>query len=143
VVEGQLTGASAPIVLRTLVAGSMFGEMGAQDSANRSMVVRATSDTYLATLEYDALEQLIGDDPTLGCALLRAILANTIRRLRTANTRIETLNEINNTLREEWSAEVKSDRETIARLNVLMKLEGQGARHSRLSDDQTQFRKCA
>ncbi len=123
VVEGQLTGASDPIVLRTLMAGSMFGELGAQDSAGRSVLVRATSDSYLATLQYEALDALTAADPPLGCALLRAVLAHTIRRLRTANTRIETLNEINHALQEEWSAEVKTDSATIARLNVLMKLE--------------------
>lgn len=129
VVEGRLTGASEPIVLRTLVAGSMFGELGAQDSAARSVAVRATSDTCLATLGYAALDELAATDPALACALLRALLAHTIRRLRTANTRIETLNEINHALQEEWSAEVRSDSATIARLNVLMKLERQAGRN--------------
>lgn len=133
VVEGQLTGASTPIVLRTLVAGSMFGELGAQDSAGRSVVVRATSDTCLATLEYEALDELTLNDPTLGCTFLRAVLAHTIRRLRTANTRIETLNEINHALQEEWTAEVKSDNATIARLSVLMKLERQAGLRGRLA----------
>lgn len=129
VVEGRLTGASEPIVLRTLVAGSMFGELGAQDSAARSVVVRATSDTCLATLAYEALDELTATDPALACALLRALLAHTIRRLRTANTRIETLNEINHALQEEWSAEIKSASATIARLNMLMKLERQAQRN--------------
>jgi CRP-like cAMP-binding protein len=143
VVEGQLTGASDPIVLRTLVAGSMFGELGAEDSAGRCVTVRATSDTCLATLDYPALNALTAADPTLGCALLRAILAHTTRRLRMANTKIETLNEINNALKEEWSAEVKSDKETIARLSVLMKLERQTGLRSRLGDDRTASRKRA
>lgn len=143
VVEGQLTGASDPIVLRTLVAGSMFGELGAMDSTARSVTVKATSDTCLATLDYPALDQLTATDPTLGCALLRAILAHTIRRLRTANTRIETLNEINHALQEEWTAEVKSDNATIARLSVLMKLERQAGLRSRLGDEGIGVRKRA
>lgn len=125
VVESKLTGASKPIVLRSLVAGSMFGELGATDSIARSVTVRATSDTCLATLDYAALDQLTASDPVLGCALLRAVLAHTIRRLRTANTRIETLNEINNSLQEQWTAEIKSDHALNARLSVLMKLERQ------------------
>jgi CRP/FNR family transcriptional regulator, cyclic AMP receptor protein len=143
VVEGQLTGASTPLVLRTLVAGSMFGELGAEDSAGRSVTVRATSETCLATLEYEALDELTRADPALGCALLRAILAHTMRRLRTANTRIETLNEINEALREEWSAEVKSDSATIARLSVLMKLERQAGLRERLGDNHPDIRKLA
>ena len=132
VVEGQrLTGSDEWVVLRSLAPGSLFGEMGAMDSMARSLVVRATSDTCLATLEYQALDELTRTDPTLGCTLLRAILAHTIRRLRTANTRIETLNEINHTLQEEWTAEVKSDNATIARLSVLMKLERQAGLRSR------------
>jgi CRP-like cAMP-binding protein len=143
VVEGQLTGASEPIVLRTLVAGSMFGELGAEDSAGRWVTVRATSETCLATLDYPALDALTAADPTLGCALLRAILAHAMRRLRSATTKIETLNEINNALKEEWSAEVKSDKDTIARLSVLMKLERQAGLRSRLADDRTASRKRA
>lgn len=143
VVEGQLTGASDPIVLRTLVAGSMFGELGAVDSAARSVTVRATSDTCLATLDYAALEQVTTTDPTLGCALLRALLAHTIRRLRTANTRIETLNEINHALQEEWAAEVKSDNATIARLSVLMKLERRAGLAARLVDERVEMKKRA
>ena len=137
VVEGQLTGASDPIVLRTLVAGSLFGELGALDSVARSVTVRATSETCLATLDYPALDRLTATDPKLGCALLRAILAHTIRRLRTANTRIETLNEINHTLQQEWSAEVKTDNAAMARLSVLMKLERQAGLRSRLPDGGT------
>ncbi len=143
VVEGQLTGATDPIVLRTLVAGSMFGELGAQDSAGRSVLVRATSETCLATLQYEALDQLTAADPQLGCALLRAILAHTIRRLRTANTRIETLNEINHALQEEWTAEVKTDSATIARLSVLMKLEREAGVAHRLGGDRSGARKRA
>ncbi len=123
VVEGKLTGASDAIVLRTLVPGSLFGELGAMDTMARSVTVRATCDTCLATLDYSALDRVTQDDPVLGCALLRAILAHVTRRLRNANTKIETLNEINQTLRKEWTAEIKNDRATIARLNVLMKLE--------------------
>jgi CRP-like cAMP-binding protein len=123
VVEGQLSGASDPLVLRSLVPGSLFGELGAMDSIARSVTVRATSDTCLATLDYAALNQVTESDPVLGCALLRAILAHVTRRLRNANTKIETLNEINHTLRKEWQAEMNNDRATIARLNVLMKLE--------------------
>jgi CRP-like cAMP-binding protein len=123
VVEGRATGASDSFVLRTLVPGSLFGELGALDSIARSVTVRATSDTCLATLDYAALNKVTHDDPVLGCSLLRAILAHVTRRLRNANTKIETLNEINLTLREEWTAETNNDRATIARLNVLMKLE--------------------
>ena len=123
VVEGRLTGASDTFVLRTLVPGSLFGELGALDSIARSVTVRATSDTCLATLDYAALSKVTQDDPVLGCSLLRAILAHVTRRLRNANTKIETLNEINQTLRQEWTAEMNNDRATIARLNVLMKLE--------------------
>jgi len=123
VVEGQLTGASDSIVLRSLVPGSLFGELGALDSMARSVTVRATADTCLATLTYPALTHVTETNPVLGCALLRAILAHVTRRLRTANTKIETLNEINQTLRQEWTAEINDDRATIARLSVLMKLE--------------------
>lgn len=134
VVEGQLTGASDPIVLRTLVAGSVFGELGAMDSTARSVTVRATSDTCLATLGYPALDEVTATEPALGCALLRAILAHAIRRLRTANTRIETLNEINHALQEEWTAEFKSDNATIARRNALMKLERRAGLHKPADD---------
>lgn len=143
VVEGRLSGTSASMVLRSLVAGCLFGEFGAEDHAGRSVTVRATSETCLATLDYPALDALTAADPVLGCALLRAILAHVTRRLRTANTRIGTLNEINNALQQEWSAEVRSDRATIARLSVLMKLEREAGLGGRQVDDGPKPRKRA
>jgi len=126
VVEGRTIGGSESMVLRTLVAGSLFGEMGAMDSMARSVLVRATAETCLATLDDEALAKITATDPVLGCTLLRAILAHVTRRLRTANNKIETLNEINQSLRAEWSAEMKFDEATRTRLSVLMKLERQG-----------------
>ncbi len=129
VVEGSLTAAGGSdsdwIVLRTLVPGSLFGELGAMDSMARSVVVRATSETCLATLDDDAMVSIMQSDPVLGCSLLRALLAHVTRRLRTANNKIETMNEINQALRAEWHAEMQSDQATRARLSVLMKLERQ------------------
>jgi CRP-like cAMP-binding protein len=123
VVEGQLVGGKEAVVLRTLAAGSLFGELGTLDSITRSVLVRATSDTCLATLDDQALAQIVRDKPDLGCALLRAVLGHVIRRLRSANNKIEALNEINHTLRAEWQAESRFDEQTRARLSVLMKLE--------------------
>jgi len=76
VVEGQLFGGRDAVVLRALAAGSLFGELGTLDSINRSVVVRATSDTCLATLDDRALAQIVRDQPDLGCALLRAVLGH-------------------------------------------------------------------
>lgn len=123
VVEGQLTGSNEWIVLRTLVPGCLFGEMGAMDSMARTVLVRATSDTVLATLDDAAMARIIEVHPVLGCRLLQAILNHLTRRLRSANHKIEALNEINQTLRAEWNAESKFDQATHARLSVLMKLE--------------------
>src|SRR5665647_619775 len=63
VVEGKLTSASDAIVLRSLVPGSLFGELGALDTIARSVTVRATSDTHLATLDYPALTRVTDADP--------------------------------------------------------------------------------
>lgn len=123
VVEGQLVGGKESVVLRTLAPGSLFGELGTLDSMTRSVVVRATSDTCLATLDDQALAQIVREKPDLGCALLSAVLGHVIRRLRSANNKIEALNEINHTLRAEWQAESRFDEQTRARLSVLMKLE--------------------
>lgn len=126
VVEGRTTGGTDWIVLRTLVPGCLFGELGAMDSMARSVLVRATSETCLATLDDESLQRLVETDPVLGCHLLRAIVAHVTRRLRTANNKIETLNEINQALRAEWNAEMRFDEATRTRLSVLMKLERQG-----------------
>ena len=123
VVEGQLVGGKETVVLRTLAPGSLFGELGTLDSITRSVVVRATSDTCPATLDDEALAAIVRDRPDLGCALLRAVLGHVIRRLRSANNKVEALNEINHTLRAEWQAESRFDEQTRARLSVLMKIE--------------------
>lgn len=143
VVEGRLTGAGDWLVLRTLVPGSVFGELGAMDSMARSVLVRATSETCLATLDDAALAEVMQADPVLGCNLLRALLGHMTRRLRTANNKIETLNEINQALRAEWHAEVKSDQATRARLSVLMKLERQAQLARTSHDDSPDQRKQA
>jgi CRP-like cAMP-binding protein len=143
VVEGRLTAASEPIVLRTLAPGSLFGEMGASDNMSRLITVRATSPVCLATLHYPALSRITRTDPFLGCALLRATLAHVTRRLRCADTWIETLNQINRSLHEEWSAELKSDRATIARLNVLMRMERKTGLRTCLVGDRIEVREAA
>lgn len=143
VVEGRLTAASEPIVLRTLAPGSLFGEMGASDNMSRLITVRATSPVCLATLHYPALSRITRTDPILGCALLRATLAHVTRRLRCADTWIETLNQINRSLHEEWSAELKSDRATIARLNVLMRMERKTGLRTCLVGDRIEVREAA
>lgn len=143
VVEGRLTAASEPIVLRTLTEGSLYGEMGASDSMSRLISVRATSDVYLATLDYAHLDLLTARDPVLGCALLRATLAHVTRRLRSADTWIETLNQINRSLRDEWTAEIQSDRATMARLNVLMNLERKTGLRTYLVGDRIEVRQAA
>lgn len=123
VVEGLLTGGTQWLVLRSLVPGSLFGELGAMDSMGRSVVVRATSEVALATLDDAALQRITERDPGLTFALLRAMLAHVTRRLRAANNKIETLHNINQALRDEWAAQSRWDQATGARLKVLMKLE--------------------
>lgn len=125
VIEGQLTGTSDWIVLRTLVPGSLFGELGAMDSMARGVAVRATSEVSLAILDDSALQHITQNEPALAFALLRALLAYVTRRLRSAHQRIQMLHEINLALRDEWAAQAKSDQAINARLSVLMKLEPQ------------------
>lgn len=127
VIEGELTGVGGWIVLRTLVPGSLFGELGALDSMARAVAVRATSEVCLAILDDAALERITQDDPTLAFALLRAMLGYVTRLLRTAHHKNQMLQEINLAQRDEWAAEAKSDQATSARLSVLMKLERRAA----------------
>lgn len=130
VIEGQLTGADDWIVLRTLVPGSLFGELGAMDSMARAVAVRATSEVCLAILDDAALQQLTQEEPALAFTLLRALLAYVTRRLRNAHHKIEMLYEINLAQRGEWAAEAKSSQAIRARLSVLMKVE----RHAGVGD---------
>jgi CRP/FNR family transcriptional regulator, cyclic AMP receptor protein len=142
-VEGRLAANSDPVVLRTLTSGSLYGEMGASDSLSRLITIRSMSDIYLATLDYAELQQLTARNPQLGCALLRATLAHVVRRLRSADTWIETLNQINKSIREEWSAEIKSDHATIARLQMLMRVERKTGLRTFLVGDRIEVRAAA
>jgi len=139
-VEGRLAAATEPIVLRTLNAGCLFGEMGANDSPTRLITVRASSPVCVAIMTYADLQRLKGDNPVLGCALLQAGMAHVTRRLRSADTWIETLNQINRTLQEQWKAETRYDRAIVARLNVLMKLERQTGLRTHLVGDRIEVR---
>ena len=95
---------------------------------------------------YAALSKITESDPVLGCALLRATLAHVTRRLRSADTWIETLNQINRSLHEEWSAELKSDHATIARLTgkrgrqMLEQRDGEAAHGAGADGDQHEHR---
>jgi CRP-like cAMP-binding protein len=142
-VEGRLAANTEPVVLRTLTSGSLYGEMGASDSLARLITIRSMSDIYLATLDYEGLQRLTARNPALGCALLRATLAHVVRRLRTADTWIETLNQINKSIREEWSAEIKSDHATIARLQMLMRVERKTGLRTFLVGDRIEVRAAA
>lgn len=143
VVEGRLSACGEAIVLRTLKEGSLYGEMGASDSMSRLITVRATTEVCLATLDYEALSRITETDPVLGCALLRATLAHVTRRLRNADTWIETLDQINRSLQAEWTAAIESDRATVARLNVLMKLERKTGLRTYLVGDRIEVRQAA
>lgn len=123
VVEGQLTGGAHWVTIRSLVPGSLFGELGALDSIGRSVVVRATTEVALATLDDPALQRITDGDPSLTFALLRAMLGHVTRRLRAANSKIHMLHNINQAMRDEWAAQSRSDQATGARLKVLLKLE--------------------
>lgn len=143
VVEGRLSAASEPIILRSLTGGSLYGEMGAPDTAARFIEIRAMSDIYLATLDYESLRRITAADPALGCDLLRASLAHVVRRLRTADTWIETLNQINRSLQEEWNSQLKSDRTLMARLNILMNIERKTGLRTFLVGDRIEVRPAA
>jgi CRP-like cAMP-binding protein len=143
VVEGRLSAASDPIILRSLTSGSLYGEMGAADTATRFIEIRAMSDIYLATLDYESLRRVTAADPVLGCELLRAALAHVVRRLRTADTWIETLNQINRSLQEEWNSQLKSDRTLMARLNILMNIERKTGLRTFLVGDRIEVRPAA
>lgn len=74
--------ARAPDGRETVVAvlgeRSLFGELALFDGAPRSADARALDDTVVAAIPYDALHEVIDDDP----ALLRIILRILAQRLR-------------------------------------------------------------
>ncbi len=73
------------IVIATLEAGEMFGEMALFNDGRRSTHARAKTTCELVTIEGGQIERLIGDaEPGL-----RALVRVLVRRMRDLNERIE------------------------------------------------------
>lgn len=101
VVENEIRGSHESMVLTVLSTGSLFGELGVLDGKPRSATVTAVTDMDIAVLDRPAMTRLIETLPVAACALMAAIMARVVERLRATNAKVKTLTAINRSLHEE------------------------------------------
>ncbi|MEZ4360172.1 MAG: cyclic nucleotide-binding domain-containing protein [Kofleriaceae bacterium] len=78
----------------TLGGGEIFGEMSMVEPAPRSANVTAMSPTFLFRLPHDSLHRLLIDDPQTASALLVQIVKTLSERLRRANQRLSSVDQL-------------------------------------------------
>jgi CRP/FNR family transcriptional regulator, cyclic AMP receptor protein len=100
-VESQATGASDQMVVSIMAAGSLIGEMGMIDGAERSATCVAASDLAVAVLSRDSLKQLIAQEPALAARFLLAVSARMAERLRDTTSKLKKFIQLNAILQKE------------------------------------------
>lgn len=89
------------LILGTLRAGHIVGEMGLLNGDPRSATCTAYTEMDVAVLERESLSTLIGQEPAVGCKLLAALLQRVSGRLRAANQKLRMLSQVNRSLEQE------------------------------------------
>jgi CRP-like cAMP-binding protein len=104
VVVNAIEGSGDSVVLSTLAAGAVFGELGVLDGKARSATVTAVTDMTIAVLDRVGLSRLIDTFPSVACALLSAIIVRVGERLRATNLRVAEMAAENIKLKERLEA---------------------------------------
>jgi CRP/FNR family transcriptional regulator, cyclic AMP receptor protein len=100
-VESQATGASDQMVVSIMAAGSLIGEMGMIDGAERSATCIAASDLAVAVLSRNSLKELIAQEPALAARFLLAVSARMAERLRDTTSKLKKFIQLNAILQKE------------------------------------------
>jgi CRP/FNR family transcriptional regulator, cyclic AMP receptor protein len=100
-VESQATGASDQMVVSIMAAGSLIGEMGMIDGAERSATCIAASDLAVAVLSRASLKKLIDQEPELAARFLLAVSSRMAERLRDTTNKLKKFIQLNSVLQKE------------------------------------------
>jgi len=91
VVANSMEGKDESVLLGEIGPGAVFGELGILDGKPRSATVTAVTDMVIAVLDRASLRRLVDEMPSVGCALLSAIIVRVGERLRATNERVHEL----------------------------------------------------
>jgi CRP/FNR family transcriptional regulator, cyclic AMP receptor protein len=100
-VESQSTSASDQLVVSIMAAGSLIGEMGMIDGAERSATCIAASDLAVAVLSRASLKKLMSKEPQLAARFLLALSARMADRLRDTTNKLKKFIQLNAVLQNE------------------------------------------
>jgi CRP/FNR family transcriptional regulator, cyclic AMP receptor protein len=100
-VESQATGASDQMVVSIMAAGSLIGEMGMIDGAERSATCIAASDLAVAVLSRASLKKLMAQEPELAARFLLAVSSRMAERLRDTTSKLKKFIQLNAVLQKE------------------------------------------
>jgi CRP/FNR family transcriptional regulator, cyclic AMP receptor protein len=100
-VESQATGTSEQMVVSIMAAGSLIGEMGMLDGAERSATCIASSDLAVAVLSRASLKKLMAQEPELAARFLLAVSTRMAERLRETTNKLKKFIQLNAVLQKE------------------------------------------
>jgi CRP/FNR family transcriptional regulator, cyclic AMP receptor protein len=104
VVENELARRTDSMVITTLGAGALIGELGLIDGQPRSATVRAITEVDMAVLEREALSKMMKEQPSIACLLLARMLADVSQRLRVANKKMLSMHRVNRSMQSEMGS---------------------------------------
>lgn len=92
------------IVVSVLGPGSLMGEMGLVDQAERSATCTATTDLALGILTRTALTRMIDEQPAVAARLLLMMAKHIADHLRDANRKLQAMTSVSSALQQELDA---------------------------------------
>jgi CRP/FNR family transcriptional regulator, cyclic AMP receptor protein len=100
-VESQSSGSVDQLVVSVMAAGSLVGEIGMFDGAERSATCIASSDLAVAVLSRESLKKLIAQEPDLAARFLLAVSTRLAERLRDTTSKLKKFIQLNSVLQKE------------------------------------------
>lgn len=100
-VESIVVSRISPITVTVMGPGSMHGELGLIDGLPRSASCTASSPVCCAILNREGMQQLLGDDPSIGAKLVMAIAMRIGDRLRDNTEKLKKYVQLTKALQQE------------------------------------------
>lgn len=100
-VESIVVSRISPITVTVMGPGSMHGELGLIDGLPRSASCTASSTVCCAILTREGMQQLLGDDPSIGAKLVMAIAMRIGDRLRDNTEKLKKYVQLTKALQQE------------------------------------------
>lgn len=100
-VENIVVSRVSPITVSVLGVGSLIGEMGLVDGEPRNASCTATTEVRCAVLTRDALQDLMTQEPQIGCKLMMAVSLRIAERMRDVSDKLKLYAQLTQAMQQE------------------------------------------